>query len=214
MYFTRISSFSFCVYLRSSLTSDTGIQPDGQLMDTDHENPYWDQQGHCLHIHSPSAWSFCSAFPLPSNKNLCLHWDVKMGFWGQKFPIFSKCPHLNKPLSFSTSTCLTSLAFVASGSWTWVWLHSDPVTSANSLTNPDLSCEWSHSWSQVAIDWHTHSQALLRAATSSQTRRRTWSSQSHESNNHCVKQLSFGVTCYGAKANMLKLSAYRWCFYI
>ena len=71
--------------LRNSLTSrslDTGIRPDGgQLKTVDHENPYWDQQGHCLTIHNPSPLSLCSAFPLPPYKNLCPHWHINMGFW-------------------------------------------------------------------------------------------------------------------------------------
>ena len=31
--------------------------------------------------------------------------------------------NLNKPLSFYSSTCLTSLAFVVAGSQTCIWLH-------------------------------------------------------------------------------------------
>ena len=36
--------------------------------------------------------------------------------------------HLNKPLSFCTSTCLTSLAFVVAGSWTCIfgYIFGDP----------------------------------------------------------------------------------------
>ena len=57
-----------------------------------------------LHIESfstPSPWSFCSAFPLPPYKNLCLHWGVKMVFEAWNCHLLRLLAPQIKPLSFS-----------------------------------------------------------------------------------------------------------------
>lgn len=93
------------------LSNCRNLAGTGQFQYADNNDPYQDQQKHCLHVHSPSAWSLCPAFFLPPYKNLCLHWDAKMGF-EQEAPVFSRCLYLNKPLSFFYQHCLKRLVLV------------------------------------------------------------------------------------------------------
>lgn len=74
---------------------------------------------------SPSPSSLCSAFPLAPYKKTFACTEMERQILWQESPNFSGVQHLNKSLSFCTSTSLMSLAFMAARSVTLVLVTID-----------------------------------------------------------------------------------------
>ena len=85
-------------------------------------------------LFNPLPWSLCSSPCLPPSKNLCLRWDMEVGFVTLVLHLLRRwalrqVPHLpdgwllNKPLSFTSVPAYWVLAFTVVGSRTYIPLQ-------------------------------------------------------------------------------------------